>query len=147
QVRFNQQTSADRIRQELAPMSLGEITVQDFGKAGREYLVRFEKVNNIGGLAKRLEGALNTDPSNKAEVVRVESVGAKVGSDLRRRGFLAVGAATLFMGVFIAIQFRNISWSFGTGAVIALIHDVLVVSGALVISRLEFDLTSLAALL
>ena len=39
------------------------------------------------------------------------------------------------------------SWSFGAGAVIALIHDVLVVTGALVISRLEFDLTTLAALL
>ena len=62
-----------------------------------------------------------------AKVVRVETVGAKVSSDLRRKGFAAVIIATLFMGVFIAIQFRHVSWSFGAGAVIALIHDVLVV--------------------
>jgi preprotein translocase subunit SecF len=74
-------------------------------------------------------------------------VGAKVGRDLRRNGFMAVIFATIFMGIFIAWQFRNVSWSFGAGAVIALTHDVLVVVGALVISRLEFDLTTLAALL
>lgn len=148
QVRFAQETNADKIRSALAPLNLGEISVQDFGAAGREYLVRFEKVNNIGGLAARLEGALNTAYGAKqAEVVRVESVGAKVGSDLRLRGIEAVVFATIFMGFFIAWQFRHVSWSFGTGAVIALIHDVLVVTGALVISHLQFDLTTLAALL
>ena len=80
-------------------------------------------------------------------MVRVESVGAKVGSDLRRKGFAAVIIATIFMGVYIAIQFRHVSWSFGAGAVIALIHDVLVVMCALVISQYQFDLTTLAAVL
>ena len=148
QVRFDRETSADKIRAALAPMKLGEITVQDFGKLGHEYLIRFEKVNNIAGLAKKLEGALNQSFGDKvAQVVRVESVGAKVGKDLRRDAIGAVVVATLFMGVFIAFRFRNVSWSFGAGAVIALIHDILVVAGALVISRLQFDLTTLAALL
>jgi len=148
QVRFDRETSADKIRDALAPMNLGEITVQDFGKLGHEYLVRFEKVNNIAGLAKKLEGALDQSFGDKvAQVVRVESVGAKVGKDLRRDAIGAVVVATLFMGVFIAFRFRNISWSFGAGAVIALIHDILVVTGALVIARLQFDLTTLAALL
>ena len=80
-------------------------------------------------------------------MLRVETVGAKVGRDLRIDGFLAVASATAFMGVYIALRFRRVSWSFGAGAVIALVHDVLVVTGALVISRLEFDLTTLAALL
>jgi preprotein translocase subunit SecF len=148
QVRFDRETSADKIRNALAPMDLGEIAVQDFGKLGHEYLIRFEKVNNIAGLAKKLEGALNQSFGDKvAQVVRVESVGAKVGKDLRRDAIGAVVVATLFMGAFIAFRFRNVSWSFGAGAVIALIHDILVVSGALVLSRLQFDLTTLAALL
>jgi len=148
QVRFSRETRGDQIRAALAPLNLGEITVQDFGRAGHEYLIRFEKVRNIAGLAGKLEGALDKAFGNKsAEVVRVESVGAKVGSDLRRKGFMAVIFATIFMGVFIAWQFRNVSWSFGTGAVIALIHDVLVVTGALVVAQLQFDLTTLAALL
>ncbi len=148
QIRFSRETSADRIRAALAPLNLGEITVQDFGQVGHEYLVRFEKVRNIGGLATKLEGALNHSYGDKvAQVVRVESVGAKVGKDLRRDAVGAVVVATIFMGVFIAWQFRNVSWSFGTGAVIALIHDILVVTGALVLARLQFDLTTLAALL
>lgn len=150
QLKFDKPTNGDQIRHALAPLDLGEITVQDFGsKALNQYLVRFEKVRNIGSLGKRLEGALNDSygGSNHATVLRVETVGAKVGHDLRVDGFLAVAFATVFMGIYIAFQFRGVSWSFGAGAVIALVHDVLVVTGALVLSRLEFDLTTLAALL
>src|SRR5271155_1743718 len=150
QLKFDQPTSADRIRSALAPMALGEITVQEFGSAAEnQYLVRFEKVQNIGSLGKQLESALNQSygNSNHAQVLRVETVGAKVGRDLRIDGLLAVAVATVFMGFYIALQFRRVSWSFGAGAVIALVHDVLVVTGALVISRLEFDLTTLAAVL
>ncbi len=150
QVKFDKPTSGDQIRRALGTLELGEITVQDFGAKGQnQFLVRFEKVRNIGSLGTRIEGALNDNygSSNQAHVLRVETVGAKVGHDLRVDGFLAVAVATIFMGLYIAWQFARVSWSFGAGAVIALIHDVLVVSGALVLSRLEFDLTTLAALL
>jgi preprotein translocase subunit SecF len=150
QLKFDKATKGERIRQALAPLDLGEVTVQDFGAQGQnQFLVRFEKVKNIGSLGTRLEGALNQSygESNRAHVLRVETVGAKVGHDLRIDGFLAVAVATLFMGIYIAVVFRGVSWSFGAGAVIALIHDVLVVTGALVLSHLEFDLTTLAALL
>ncbi len=150
QLKFAQPTNGDQIRHALGSMDFGEITVQDFGAARlNQFLVRFEKVKNIGSLGKRIEGALNRSygSSNHAEVLRVETVGAKVGHDLRFDGFMAVAFATVFMGVYIAIRFRNVSWSFGAGAVIALIHDVLVVTGALVLSRLQFDLTTLAGLL
>jgi preprotein translocase subunit SecF len=150
QIKFDRPTNATQIRNALIPLDLGEVEVQEFGTSGQnQFLVRFEKVRNIGSIGKRLEGALNDSyhQSNKAEVLRVETVGAKVGHDLRIDGFLAVAFATIFMGIYIALQFRGVSWSFGAGAVIALVHDVLVVTGALVISRLEFDLTTLAAVL
>ena len=148
QIEFTQKTNGDAIRKALAPLDLGEVTVQDFGKAGQSFLARFEAIKNIGSIGPKLEGALDKSYGpGIAKVVRVESVGAKVGSDLRRKGFAAVIIATIFMGVYIAIQFRNVSWSFGAGAVIALIHDVLVVMCALVISQFQFDLTTLAAVL
>jgi preprotein translocase subunit SecF len=148
QVKFHQPTNGDKIRESLAPLGLGEVSVQDFGQVGSDFLIRFKRVNNIGGLAQRLEGAFTKSYGAKvAEVVRVETVGARVGADLRQKAILAVAVATVFMGTYIAWQFRNLSWSFGAGAVIALIHDVLVVTGALVISRLQFDLTTLAAIL
>src|SRR6516225_11190470 len=150
QIKFDKPTSGDQIRRALSALELGEITVQDFGaKSQNQFLVRFEKVRNIGSLGARIEGALNENygSANQAHVLRVETVGARVGHDLRVDGFLAVAVATIFMGVYIAWQFARVSWSFGAGAVIALIHDVLVVSCALVLSRFEFDLTTLAALL
>jgi preprotein translocase subunit SecF len=148
QIEFTQKTNGDAIRKALAPLDLGEVTVQDFGKAGQSFLARFEAIKNIGSIGPKLEASLDKAYGpGVAKVVRVESVGAKVGSDLRRKGFAAVIIATIFMGVYIAIQFRNVSWSFGAGAVIALIHDVLVVMCALVISQFQFDLTTLAAVL
>ncbi len=150
QLKFAKPTNGDRIRHALSAMELGEITVQDFGARDlNQFLVRFEKVKNIGSLGNRIEQALNESygADNHAEVLRVETVGAKVGRDLRLDGFMSVAFATIFMGIYIAIRFRNVSWSFGAGAVIALIHDVLVVTGALVLSRLQFDLTTLAGLL
>jgi preprotein translocase subunit SecF len=151
QLKFDHPTNGERIRRALAPLDLGDVTVQDFGaKKLNQYLVRFSKVKNIGSIGNRIKGAIDESyaaANNKVEVLRVETVGAKVGHDLRVDGFLAVAFATVFMGIYIALQFRGVSWSFGAGAVIALIHDVLVVSLALVISRFEFDLTTLAALL
>jgi preprotein translocase subunit SecF len=148
QIEFTKPISGDQIRKALGTLDLGEITVQDFGSSGNDYLLRFEKIKNIGSIGPKIESAMTTAfGAGAAKVVRVESVGAKVGSDLRYKGFMAVIFATVFMGVFIAWQFRNVSWSFGTGAVIALIHDVLVVTGALVVAQLQFDLTTLAALL
>jgi len=77
-------------------------------------------------------------------VLRVETVGPKVGKDLGRSATLAVLAATLVMGVYIALRFEL---RFGVGAAIALLHDVLMTIGALAMARMEFDLTTVAALL
>jgi len=148
QVRVSRDTDGGAIRSALAPLGLGEVTVQDFGQAKREFLIRFESAKDAKGLTGKLKGALDGAYGSKvAEVVRVETVGAKVGKDLRQDAILALLFATIFMGIFIAWQFRGVSWSFGAGAVIALIHDVLVVTGALVVAQLQFDLTTLAALL
>src|SRR5262249_33920922 len=75
---------------------------------------------------------------------RIESVGPKVGKELRERGAWSVIAATIMMGVYIWFRFEL---RFGIGAVIALIHDVLVTIGALMLGHYEFDLTIIAALL
>ncbi|MGH7947964.1 MAG: protein translocase subunit SecF, partial [Candidatus Binataceae bacterium] len=149
QLEFSKTTDASSIRAALEPLNLGELTVQDFGaKSSNSFLVRLPKVAHMERLGPSVESALTRSyGAGVAKVVRVESVGAKVGSDLRQKAFLAVIVATVFMGVFIAWQFRHVSWSFGVGAVIALIHDVMVVIGALVITQLDFDLTTLAALI
>jgi preprotein translocase subunit SecF len=78
------------------------------------------------------------------EVRRVETVGPKVGKDLRRKALLAVIFSTVLMGVYIAFRFEP---RFGVGAAVALLHDVLITAGALSLMNMEFDLTVVAALL
>ena len=71
-------------------------------------------------------------------------MGPKVGDELRQKGAWSVIAATVMMGIYIWLRFEL---RFGLGAVIALIHDVLVTIGALILANYEFDLTIVAALL
>jgi preprotein translocase subunit SecF len=92
---------------------------------------------------QQLEGALRSE-IGPVEVERVEFVGPKVGAELRRDGLLALSVACLLILVYIGFRF---SLRFAPGAVVALVHDVLVTSGIWVILGLEFDLRVLAALL
>lgn len=155
QLKFAQQTSVPDIRQALEPVELGGSVIQNFGQEGsNEFLVRVEKVDvELSTLSDRIKKAL-TDKfgAEKFEVRRVEFVGPKVGEDLRWRGTVSVIAATIMMGVYIWIRFGSafgakFGLNFGLGAVIALIHDVLVTVGALMLANYEFDLTVVAALL
>jgi preprotein translocase subunit SecF len=91
-----------------------------------------------------VKSALASSFGETFEMLRVEAVGASVSKRLRQRGFLAVIFATLFMGVYIAFRFEP---RFGLGAVIALVHDVLVVTGALVLTQIPLDLSVLAGIL
>jgi preprotein translocase subunit SecF len=147
QLKFAQKVSIDQIRQALDKVNLGSAIIQDFGEPGsNEYLVRVEKTSvQIGALGEDMKKALAGQFGEaKFEIRRIESVGPKVGEDLRFRGVMSVLAATVMMGIYIWFRFEL---RFGVGAVIALAHDVLVTIGALMLANYEFDLTIVAALL
>jgi preprotein translocase subunit SecF len=147
QLKFYQKVSIPRIREALEKVKLGEGVIQDFGDPGsNEYLVRLDKAPaELGALGERIKQVLaQAFGADKFEVRRVESVGPKVGEDLRFRGAMSVIAATVMMGIYIWFRFE---FRFGVGAVIALVHDVLVTIGALMAANYEFDLTIVAALL
>ncbi len=146
-LKFQQKTSIPDIRQALNRINLGGSVIQNFGQEGdNEYLVRLDKTSvEIGALGEQIKKAMSERfGADKFEIRRVESVGPKIGEDLRRRGVLSVVFATVMMGMYIWLRFE---FRFGAGAVIALIHDVLVTVGALMLADYEFDLTIVAALL
>ena len=155
QLRFQRQVSIDEIRQALEGVQLGSSSIQEFGQSdGNEYLVRVDaEAPDLTVLSERVKTALSAKfGAEKFEVRRIEAVGAKIGADLRQRGTLSVIAATIMMGVYIWIRFSaafggRFGLLFGVGAVIALIHDVLITVGALILANYEFDLTVIAALL
>ena len=146
-LKFQQNVTIPAVRQAFEKMDLGGSVIQDFGQPGaNEYLVRLEKTSvEIGVLGEQVKKVLTDEfGADKFEVRRIESVGPKIGEDLRRRGALSVIVATIMMGLYIWFRFEL---RFGVGAVIALAHDVLVAVGALLLANYEFDLTIIAALL
>jgi len=154
-LKFQQKVSIPDIRRALDKVNLGGSTIQDFGDAGaNEFLIRLDKSSvELGALGAQIKKALAGQfGDDKFEVRRIESVGPKIGEDLRWRGTISVIAATIMMGVYIWIRFgaafgARFGLHFGLGAVIALIHDVLITVGALLLADYEFDLTVIAALL
>ena len=147
QLKFQQKVSVPEIRAALGQLGTGDTVIQDFGGEGsNEFLVRLEKTSvEIGALGEQLRAGLSKRfGPNGFEIRRIESVGPKVGKELRQQGAWSVIAATVMMGVYIWFRFEL---RFGIGAVIALIHDVLVTIGALMLAHYEFDLTIIAALL
>jgi preprotein translocase subunit SecF len=146
-LKFQQNVTIPDVRQAFEKMGLGGSVIQDFGQPGaNEYLVRLDKTSvEIGALGEQIRKVLTEQfGPDKFEVRRIESVGPKIGQDLRQRGALSVIVATIMMGVYIWFRFE---FRFGVGAVIALTHDVLVAVGALLLVNYEFDLTIIAALL
>ena len=147
QLKFSQPVSIPEVRQALGELASGDTLIQDFGQQGsNEFLVRLEKTSvQLGSLSEQIRSALSKRYGPDGfEIRRIESVGPKVGNELRQRGAWSVIAATIMMGIYIWFRF---DLRFGLGAVIALIHDVLVTIGALLLGNYEFDLTIIAALL
>jgi preprotein translocase subunit SecF len=146
-LKFQQNVTIPDVRLAFEKMDLGGSVIQDFGQPGsNEYLVRLDQTSvEIGVLGEQIKKVL-TDQfgADQFEVRRIESVGPKIGEDLRQRGALSVIVATIMMGLYIWFRF---DLRFGIGAVIALAHDVLIAVGALMLANYEFDLTIIAALL
>jgi len=146
QVRFDEPLQADSIRAALTGVEAGQLDIQDLGAGGKEFLIRVPlSAENAEGVNKHLTAALAEKfGKDKVEVLRVEAVGPRVGQDLRQKAVLAVVFATLMMAVYISLRFE---WRFGVGAAVALVHDVLIAVGALLLFGYEFDLTVVPALL
>lgn len=147
-LRFQRPVEIGQVRSALENLSSGDVSVQDFGGAANEFLVRMPESDPElkRGLAQQVSSTLSEKLGDQThfEVLRVETVGPRVGKDLRRRAFLAVVASTIMMGIYLALRFEV---RFGIGAAVALLHDVSITVGALSLANTEFDLNIVAALL
>lgn len=148
QLRFPEPKATGDVRAAVSKaQGIDEVVVQDVGGDRREFQVRVPTADDAsteqasGRVRKALSDAFG---EGSYDVLRVESVGPKVGRDLWRDATLAVLAATVMMGIYLAVRF---DLRFGIGAAIALAHDVTIALGALAITRMDFDLTTVAALL
>jgi len=146
QIKFQQTTNASDIKDALKDLGLGNMSVQQFGDDANEFLVRAQAVSSeLKGLGHRVEQALEASyGAGKAEVRRVEMVGPQVGKDLREKGFKAVLFAMVAILIYITLRFE---FRFAVGAVLALVHDVMITLGAFSVFNKEIDLPIIAAFL
>jgi SecD/SecF fusion protein len=131
------------IRGALAELNLGDVQVQEFGNP-RDVLIRIEsqgfgEESEQSAIAK-VRSVIETD----YDVRRVEVVGPTVSGELTRNGIIGVTVAMLLILVYIWVRFE---WQFAIGAILATAHDVIMTIGLFVATGLEFNLTSIAAVL
>ena len=143
EIRTEGPSDIGRLRSELSTLDLGEVELQEFGEP-TDVLIRIER--QTGDEREQLKavevvkGALGTGVDYR----RVEFVGPKVGAELIQAGITAVLLALTAMLVYIWFRFE---WQFGVGAVIALMHDVILTIGIFSVLGLEFNLSTVAAVL
>ncbi|GFM82233.1 protein-export membrane protein SecF [Pseudomonas cichorii] len=131
-----------KVREELASAGYHDAVVQSFG-ATTDLLVRMPGEDPQLG-TQVAEALRQAGADNPATVKRVEFVGPQVGEELRDQG--GIGMLLALGGVLIYLAFR-FQWKFAIGAIISLIHDVVVTMGILSFFQITFDLTVLAAVL
>jgi SecD/SecF fusion protein len=131
------------VRDRLGELNLGDVQVQNFG-SDRELLIRIEGQGLGDSGEQTVVDRVRAELQNDYEFRRVESVGPTVSSELAWNGTLGILASLAAMLIYIWFRFE---WQFGVGAVIATVHDVTMMVGLYVLSGLEFNLTSIAAIL
>jgi preprotein translocase subunit SecF len=141
EVRYGTAPSLDAIRQLLETSGFQDVSVQTFG-ASTEVLIRLQQAfdPDVGGEVVSL---LRADGAS-VDLVRAEFVGAQVGEQLRDQSGLGLMVALGVVMLYVAFRFQ---YKFALGALLALLHDVIIVVGIFALFQLDFNLTVLAAIL
>ncbi len=143
-IELSYQKPADQqlVKAQLVQAGYTDAVVQSFG-ATTDLLVRMPGDDPLLG-NQVADALLKADSANPATVKRVEFVGPAVGEELRDQGGL--GMLLALGGILLYVAFR-FQWKFGFGAIVSLIHDVIVTLGVFSFFEIPFDLTVLAAVL
>lgn len=145
QVKFSEVTDAGKIKDGLASLKLGSVMVQRFGDDPSEFLIRVQQEAEGQQLSKQIsESLIMAYGEGQVDIRRVEMVGPQVGKDLRQKGFLAILYAMIGILVYVTWRFEL---RFAIGAIVALLHDVLITLGAFSLTGREIDLPIIAAFL
>ena len=144
EIRTSSNIQIGEIRQSFLKMNLGDVTVKKFGREN-DYLVKIEMIDNENeNFIKSISEKLSSDLGEMVNFRRVENVGPKVSKELLRDGLLAISLSLAAMLFYIWIRFE---WQFSLGAIIALVHDVIITLGYFSLLNYEINLSIVAAVL
>jgi preprotein translocase subunit SecF len=144
EVSYDKAADVERIRTTLEKAGFAEPQVQNFGSS-RDVLIRLplKGGQSSADLSKQIMEKLKADDA-QAELRRVEFVGPQVGRELAENGALALLITSLGIVAYLALRFE---WKFGVAAIIANLHDVVIILGFFAFFQWEFSLAVLAAVL
>lgn len=144
EVSYPQAADIPKIRSAVDSIGLSDATVQNFGNS-RDVLIRLPVKAGLttAQLSEKVLSALEKADS-RVEMRRVEFVGPQVGQELYENGALALLLVSLGIVAYLAIRFE---WRFAVAAIIANMHDVVIILGFFAFFQWEFNLTVLAAVL
>lgn len=131
------------LRTRLDELNFGEVQVQQMG-SGEDVLVRVPSQEAGDNAEQTAAGVIRTELADEYDFRRVEVVGPVVSGELTRAG--TIGLAVSFLAILLYVWLR-FEWRFAVGAIIATLHDVLLTIGFLVLTGIEFNLGSIAAVL
>ena len=141
---MDENINISNIRRSFLRMNLGDVNVKKFGNES-DYLIKFEttETDNVNFI-QEIQNKLTKDIGNSYNFRRVENVGPKVSGELLKSGIIAILLSLSAMLIYIWLRFE---WQFSLGAIIALIHDILITLGFFSILNLEINLSIVAAVL
>lgn len=147
QVIFKDTVKIDEVRKALKPAGFENARIQTMtGYVENEYLIRLPKMETSGhDITVKVKDALATTfGKDKVDIRRAEMVGSEVSADLKQKGFLSVLYAGIALLIYIWVRFQL---SYSLGAILAIVHDVIVTVGAFALTGREVSLTVIAAVL
>jgi preprotein translocase subunit SecF len=137
--------NVDAVRRKLQGAGFAEPQVQNFGSS-RDIAIRLPPAPAQNGAAIRakLDQTLKSIDSG-AQILRLDVVGPQVGNELKKSAIMALGFTLLLIFIFIAFRFNT--WRLSLGAILAVLHDPILVLGIFSVTQTPFDLTVVAAIL
>jgi len=142
-VRTEQPADLADMRAKLGALHMGEISLQNFG-SDRDVMIRVPRQPGDDKAQAQAVETVKKTLGDKIDFRSVESVGPKVGGELIWKGVMATVLALLAIALYVWFRFE---WQFGVGAMISTFHDVITTVGLFALLQIEFNLTTLAAIL
>lgn len=152
-VKFGKAVSVEQVREVLNDVGAGSASVQTFGEAN-EFLIRIgtpesadENAQNkeLNALLEKVKGEMGSKLGMQAdELLRVDTVGPQVGSELKKNGLLAAFYSLLVLLIYISVRF---DYAYAPGAIICLVHDSVITMGVFAIMGREVNVQIIASIL
>ena len=144
EVAYSQPADIGKVRESISKLGYQDVIVQNFGTS-KDVMIRLPVQKGVTS-AQQSEQVLSALKTQDAEVTlrRTEFVGPQVGDELMHNGLMALGMVVLGIIIYLAFRFE---WKFGVAAIIANLHDVIIILGFFAFFQWEFSLSVLAGVL